>query len=203
MTSGAHPRCRAVGASCGRGSRRHRPRSRPRRRRSHRSSTPKHRSGARRVALLPSVAVTLGPDRILLHGRVAIVTGAAAGIGRATALALARFGSSVAMCDRDGEGLEQAGQEVTAIGRPALTDVFDVRDRDAVEGFVSRVADELGPADVLVNNAGGGFHSPFLEVSAKGEDALVHENFSSVTSFIRAVVPRVPETGGSVINITS
>ena len=69
--------------------------------------------------------------------------------------------------------------------------------------FVETVRDELGRIDVLVNNAGGGFQSRFLDVNAKGQDALVRENFTSVTNFVRGVVPLMPETGGSIINITS
>lgn len=53
----------------------------------------------------------------------------------------------------------------------------------------ARVADELGRVDILVNNAGGGFAAPFLDVSNKGQDALIRENFSSAASFIRAAAP--------------
>jgi NAD(P)-dependent dehydrogenase (short-subunit alcohol dehydrogenase family) len=56
---------------------------------------------------------------------------------------------------------------------------------------------------ILVNNAGGTFRAPFLEVTPKGQQALVDENFTSVTTFIRAVVPLVPPEGGSIVNITS
>jgi NAD(P)-dependent dehydrogenase (short-subunit alcohol dehydrogenase family) len=56
---------------------------------------------------------------------------------------------------------------------------------------------------VLVNNAGGGFQAAFLELSEKGQETLVRENFSSATHFIRAVVPTMPEAGGAIINITS
>jgi 3-oxoacyl-[acyl-carrier protein] reductase len=56
---------------------------------------------------------------------------------------------------------------------------------------------------VLVNNAGGGFAASFLDVNDKGQDALIRENFGSVTHFVRACVVRMPDTGGSIINITS
>jgi 3-oxoacyl-[acyl-carrier protein] reductase len=79
---------------------------------------------------------------------------------------------------------------------------FDVRDTGAVEGYIDLAATELGRIDILVNNAGGGFASPFLEVSAKGQDALVAENFTSVTNLVRACAPRMaPE--GSIVNVTS
>ena len=74
---------------------------------------------------------------------------------------------------------------------------------DRVAEFLDAVGDVFTRVDVLVNNAGGGFASAFLEVGAKGQDALVRENFSSVTHFVRGVVPRMPERGGSIINLTS
>src|SRR5262249_33184773 len=60
-----------------------------------------------------------------------------------------------------------------------------------------------GRVDVLVNNAGGGFNAPFMDVNDKGQDALIRENFASVTHFVRACVPLMPESGGSIINMTS
>ena len=64
------------------------------------------------------------------------------------------------------------------------------------------MGDSFPSVDVLVNNAGGGFAAAFLEIGAKGQDALVRENFSSVTHFVRGVVPRMSERGGSIINLT-
>jgi NAD(P)-dependent dehydrogenase (short-subunit alcohol dehydrogenase family) len=146
--------------------------------------------------------MTLEPGAVLLTDRVAIVTGAAAGIGRATSLALARFGCDLAMCDRDGDGLARVAEEIREFGRRAVTGVFDVRDGAAVTAFVDVVHDELRAVHVLVNNAGGGFHAPFLGVSENGERALVEENLTSVTSFIRATVPLMTH-GGSIVNVTS
>ncbi len=144
--------------------------------------------------------MTLRPQAVSLDGRWALVTGAARGIGAATATALAAFGADVAICDRDGEGLAAVAGEIADLGRQAVSAVFDVRSAPDVEGFVAR----LPRLDVLVNNAGGGFHAPFLEVSAKGQTALVDENFTSVTTFIRACVPLLAEGGaGSIINVTS
>ena len=147
--------------------------------------------------------MTLGPDSILLTDRVAVVTGAAAGIGRAIALALARFGAHVAVCDRDGEKLATATAELAASGRRVVSDVFDVRDGELARQFISRAGTELGPIDILVNNAGGGFMAPFIEVNEKGQDALIRENFSQVAHCIRAAVPLMTTGRGSIINITS
>jgi len=148
-------------------------------------------------------------SRFSLVDQVAVVTGAAQGIGRAIALAFAGSGADVAMCDRDEAGLDATAGDVLALGRRALTAVMDVRDGAAVEAFVGSVAATFGRVDILVNNAGGGFRRPFLDVSPNGEDALVRENFTSATMFIRHVVPIMPpagagrDGGGSIINITS
>ncbi len=144
----------------------------------------------------------LDPSAILLTDRVAIVTGAAQGIGEATALALARFGAHVAVCDRKEDGLRSTARDIEALGRRTHVGVLDVRDEDAAAAFVREVGEEFGAVDILVNNAGGGFWSPFLDVSAKGENAVMRENFASVTIFIRHVVPLMIN-GGSIINITS
>ena len=144
----------------------------------------------------------LDPAAILLRDGVAVVTGAARGIGAATAIALARFGAHVALCDRDAEGLAATRREVEALGRRAVSSVLDVREEAAVRGFLAEVGEAFGHVSTLVNNAGGGFYAPFLEVSAKGESALVRENFGSVTNCVRATVPLMKQ-GGSIVNVTS
>src|SRR3954454_1729466 len=150
-----------------------------------------------------TVPAVFGPDDVLLTDRVAVVTGAAVGIGRAIASTFARFGADVALCDRDAENMATAAVEVEEAGRSALTAELDVRDADQVEAFAAAVGDRFGHVDVLVNNAGGGFRSDFLSVNAKGQDALVRENFDSVALFVRAFVPLMPPEGGSIINLTS
>lgn len=144
----------------------------------------------------------LDPSAILLTDKVAIVTGAAQGIGAATALALARFGAHVAVCDRNEAGVRETAAAIEALGRRVHVGVLDVRDEDAASAFVRDVGEQFGAVDILVNNAGGGFWSPFVEVSAKGENALIRENFASVTIFIRHTVPLMTR-GGSIINVTS
>lgn len=147
--------------------------------------------------------MTLDPSQILLTDRVAVVTGAAVGIGEAIALAFARFGAHVAICDRDVPNLDGTASAIEAEGRRVVAGELDVRDGEAVAGFVDAVREQFGHVDVLVNNAGGGFQAPFLDVNDKGQDALIRENFTSVTNFVRAVVPLMPPTGGSIVNVTS
>jgi NAD(P)-dependent dehydrogenase (short-subunit alcohol dehydrogenase family) len=147
--------------------------------------------------------VTLEPAAALLTGRVAIVTGAAVGIGEAVATTFAAFGAHIAICDRDVPNLDETAAAAERAGSRVVTGELDVREPDAVDDFVARTHQELGPIDIVVNNAGGGFHSSFLDVNPKGQDSLIRENFSSVTHFVRAAVPRMAERGGSIINITS
>ena len=128
-----------------------------------------------------------------LEGKVVLITGAAAGIGAATAVLFAEEGATVARCDRApgfGEGDDPFHR------------TFDVRDADATRAFVDAVAERFGRIDVVVNNAGGTFAAPLLEVSAKGEAALIAENFTQVTQLVRVTVPHMPQ-GSSIVNVTS
>ena len=147
--------------------------------------------------------MSLHPDAMLLTDRVAIVTGGAQGLGAATAVGLAAFGADVAICDRDVDGMARTAAAVEAEGRRCLTGELDVRDTDAVDRFVGEVAAAHDTLDVVVNNAGGGFYARFMDVSAKGQDALVRENYLSVTNVVRACVPVMEPSGGSIVNITS
>jgi 3-oxoacyl-[acyl-carrier protein] reductase len=155
-------------------------------------------------------AMHLTPDTFLLNTKVAVVTGAAQGLGAAIAGAYGRFGATLALCDRAELSLAAVADRIRVESEvPVTTGVLDVRQPDEVRAFLQRVADEHERVDVLVNNAGGGFAAAFLDVNDKGRDALIRENFTSVTDFIRNAVPFMPplgddrEGGGSVINITS
>ena len=144
----------------------------------------------------------LSPDRILLTDRVAVVTGAARGIGASTAVAMARFGADVAIFDMNPALLPDVVEQVEASGRRCVSDVLDARDDDAVAAFMRRVHDELGPIDVLVNNAGGTFQALFADTSPKGEHTLIRENFSTVTNCVRHGIPLMSD-GAAIINVTS
>ncbi|MCU1400102.1 MAG: short-chain dehydrogenase [Acidimicrobiales bacterium] len=140
----------------------------------------------------------LDPHAFRLDGKTILVTGAARGLGRAMAIGFAVFGADVALCDRLGDELADTKETIEVFGRKAETAVFDVRDGDAVNEWVA----SLGQIDVLVNNAAGTFHGQFLDASANAQKALVDANFTSVTHFIRACVPKMPSPA-SIINITS
>ncbi|WP_157246406.1 SDR family NAD(P)-dependent oxidoreductase [Nonomuraea typhae] len=137
----------------------------------------------------------LSPDGILLTGRVAVVTGGARGIGRAVTEAFEAFGASVAACDRI------KANDVHDSER-RLTMTLDVRDPVAAEVFAQAVHERFGRVDILVNNAGGTFHAGFADTSAKGERALIDENFIQLTAMIRRLLPMM-HAGSSIINITS
>ena len=150
----------------------------------------------------------LVPELIRLDGRRAVVTGAARGIGRATALALATFGADVAVCDRLGDELDDTVARIRALGRTAPAAVLDVRDAAAVDGWVRELEADWEAVEVLVNNAGGGFVAPVAELSTGGQAALIAENFTQVADITRRCLPllragaAVPG-GSSVVNITS
>lgn len=142
--------------------------------------------------------MVLSADAFRLDGRTAIVTGAAKGLGEAIALGLAQFGASLHVCDRDEVNLARVADQVRALGASCTTATLDVRDTAAVNEWVAGIAH----VDVLVNNAGGTFHSSFMDVNDKGQRSVVDENFTSVTNFVRACVPKM-RAGGSIINVTS
>jgi NAD(P)-dependent dehydrogenase (short-subunit alcohol dehydrogenase family) len=140
-----------------------------------------------------------------LRGSVAVVTGAASGIGRATALECARRGADVGICDVDEAGLESAAEEIRARGRRAVARVTDVSRADAVEAFAAAVRDELGAARLLVNNAGIGVGGAFLDVPLAEFERVVGVNLMGVvhgcTSFLPAMVEA--RRGGHVVNVAS
>jgi NAD(P)-dependent dehydrogenase (short-subunit alcohol dehydrogenase family) len=146
------------------------------------------------------MALTL--QAVSLEGKVAVVTGAAVGIGKAIAETFANFGADVAVCDRDRANLDLTAAAIVGAGRQAIIGELDVRDREAVDRHVAEVVERFGRIDILVNNAGGTFFSAFTDISARGQDSLVRENFHSVTNFVRACTPRMGE-GASIINVTS
>jgi 3-oxoacyl-[acyl-carrier protein] reductase len=147
--------------------------------------------------------VELPPDPLHLGGRVAVITGAARGIGAATASMLRRHAAALSLCDRvphdDFPGDDELAED-GHFGR--LARVVDVRNRAATNGFIDETVERFGHIDILVNNAGGGFPAPMVDVSDKGEAILIAENFTQITHLVRRVVPHMP-AGGSIINVTS
>ena len=135
---------------------------------------------------------------------VAIVTGASRGIGRATAIALARRGVSVALAARSREALAAVEQEIRKLGGRALPIPTDVSDEAAVAAMVEKSARELGPIDLLVNNAGTLERAPVVEIDSAAWDRVLDVNLKGAFLCTRAVVPSMIERGrGRIVNVSS
>ncbi len=132
--------------------------------------------------------------------RVALVTGAASGIGRAVARGLAAGGARVAVCDLDAAGAEAVASEIG--GLAVQTDVTDAA---SVRAAVARVLEELGKIDVLVNCAGWDRIMPFVETDEEHWDRVVGVNFRGVLATTHAVLPHMIERGegGAIVNVAS
>jgi NAD(P)-dependent dehydrogenase (short-subunit alcohol dehydrogenase family) len=134
-----------------------------------------------------------------LDGQVAIITGGASGIGRATAVRFAAEGARVAVFDRDGEAAARVAQEVDGTAH-----TVDVRDGDALSAAVRAVADATGRIDVLFNNAGSGDLRPLHTVDDKLWHRLIDVNLTGTFNGMRAVVPIMLEAGrGAIVNNAS
>ncbi len=140
-----------------------------------------------------------------LNGRVAVVTGAATGIGHATAVELARRGCDVALVTRKNrEGLEQTATEIRALGRKATTHIADVADREAMSKLPAEVEAAHGHVHILVNNAGVTLMGEFGDVSLENMDWIININLWGVlhgTKFFLPLIRR--ERWGHVCNVSS
>jgi citronellol/citronellal dehydrogenase len=137
----------------------------------------------------------------LMEGHVAIVTGGGSGIGLAIAKMLKELGAKVAICGRKQEKLDAAKKELGDV----LASVCDIRDTDQVASFVDRVGAEIGPATVLVNNAGGQFPSPAERLSPKGWEAVIRNNLNGTFFMTSAVANKhmIPNKRGRILNVTA
>lgn len=140
-----------------------------------------------------------------LEGKVALVTGAGRGIGRAIAARLAAAGATVVVNDLDEARAEEVAGEIAAAGGRAVAAVADVGSPLGVEAMFTRVAEVLGHLDVLVNNAGTGFApQDFLDLGEAEWDRVLATNLKGAYLCIRAAVPLMMGRGGGVIvNLSS
>src|SRR5262249_2545199 len=148
-------------------------------------------------------------DRVprTLADRIAVVTGGASGIGRATAKALAALGARVVVVDRDPEGAERVAVELTQVGAEAKGYVVDLGDASASDPLVAAILAEFGRIDILVNSAGvtgGGRHS-VLDFSDELYETVMGINLRAPFLLTRAVGRHMAERGGGgrIVNLSS
>ncbi len=141
-----------------------------------------------------------------LSGKVAVVTGGRRGIGRAIALALAKAGADIALCDRtidDGQ-LEAVADEAKKLGRRSLVVKADITRKAEVDNFVRKVADELGAVDILVNNAATNVIAPLLELGEDGWDRVIDTDLKGYYLCSQAAGKQmVSQKRGNIINMAS
>ena len=137
-------------------------------------------------------------------GKVAVVTGAARGIGQAIAVDLAERGADVVLCDLQKEWIDESVTLIEAKGRKALALAVDVGDSDAVNACIKTVMDEFGHVDVLVNNAGITKDTLLMRMSDQDWDDVLRVNLKGTFLFSRAVArPMMKQRSGSIVNIAS
>ncbi len=159
------------------------------------------------------------PTTLPLAGKVALITGAARGIGRATAVELARLGANIVLLDiADPKGVEniygyrlanreelnEAVRLVAAEGRKAIPIVADVRSLDAMKEAVNTAVSQLGRVDILVASAGIAIWSPFAQMKPEQWQRVVDVNLTGVANSMWAVIPQMQkQKSGKIITLTS
>ena len=150
------------------------------------------------VAPRPEDREVLQPDA--LQGKVALVTGGGTGIGRATALDLARAGADVVVAGRRLELLEKVVAEIESLGARGLAVVADVREEDQIAALVTEALGQFGRIDILVNNAGGQFSAAAEDITLKGWRAVHRLAVDATWALTREVATRsmIPNRSGVV-----
>jgi NAD(P)-dependent dehydrogenase (short-subunit alcohol dehydrogenase family) len=136
--------------------------------------------------------------------RVAVITGAGSGIGRALALDLARRGARLALSDVNADGVAATAQACLAAGAKAEHQVLDVADRAAFDAYAAQVVAEQGRVDLVVNNAGVSMTGPVLDLTVEEIEWIMGINFWGVVHGTKAFLPHlVGARSGHIVNISS
>ena len=140
-----------------------------------------------------------------LQGKTALVTGAASGIGRATAHALSKAGCKLILCDVNLEGLREVERDLARHGELLLARRVDVSDREAMRAFADEVHAQVPAVDILVNNAGVGLSGGILDTSLEDWDWILGVNLWGVIHGCHFFVPKMVARaeGGHVVNVSS
>jgi NAD(P)-dependent dehydrogenase (short-subunit alcohol dehydrogenase family) len=139
-----------------------------------------------------------------IRGKVAVVTGAASGIGRATAIALAREGAHVAIADVDRTGLADTAAKVAETGGKVSTYLLDVSSREAVYAFAQEIEAQFGGADIVINNAGVAQVAAVEELSYEDFEWVMNIDFWGMVYGTKAFLPQLRKKGaGHIVNVSS
>jgi NAD(P)-dependent dehydrogenase (short-subunit alcohol dehydrogenase family) len=139
-----------------------------------------------------------------LEGKIAFVTGAGRGLGRAGALALARAGAHLALVSRTRAQLDETAQAVEALGRKALVAVADIRSAQEVEAAVHAAVGTFGRIDILFNNAGTNVRKPVVDMTDEDWHTIIETNVKGVFVVARAVARQmVAQRSGAIVNMSS
>lgn len=142
-------------------------------------------------------------DRFRIDDKVALVTGAGRGIGRATAIALAENGADVALAARSRDQLDAVAEEIRKLGRRALVVPCNAAKTENLAAFAEQAADELGRIDIVINNVGGSMPKPFEATTEQDFEGAFHFNVTTAFALCKAAVPHMQARGGAIVNISS
>ncbi|QHA90358.1 3-ketoacyl-ACP reductase [Bacillus sp. N1-1] len=141
---------------------------------------------------------------VALKGKTALITGAARGIGRAAAIALAKEGVNIGLIARTEETLQNVAKEIEAEGVKTSYAIADISSNDEVTKAVAKIKDELGDTDILINNAGIAKFGGFMDLEIAEWEKIIQVNLLGAYYVTRAVLPDMIERqSGDIINISS